>query len=202
MTDTPSQPGGSPQPYGQPAGSQPGGSHSAQPGYGSQPSAQPQAGYGSQPGGQPGYGSQPGGPVAQQPGQGPSSGYGAQTYGSPQPGAGYGGTPQKSYILTWVFAQFLGSWGVDHFYLGKIGTGVAKLLTGGGLGIWAIIDVFLTIFGKRTDSEGRPLEGYEEHRKITMIISIILIVLGVLSSIVWIIIVIAAAASSPAVYNG
>ena len=166
MTDTPSQPGGSPQPYGQPAGSQ------------------------------------PGGPVAQQPCQGPSSGYGAQTYGSPQPGAGYGGTPQKSYILTWVFAQFLGSWGIDHFYLGKIGTGVAKLLTAGGLGIWSIIDVFLTIFGKRTDSEVRPLEGYEEHRKITMIISIILIVLGVLSSIVWIIIVIAAAASSPAVYNG
>ena len=106
MTDTPSQPGGSPQPYGQPAGSQPGGSHSAQPG----------------------YGSQPGGPVAQQPGQGPSSAYGAQSYGGPQPGAGYGGTPQKSYILTWVFAQFLGSWGVDHFYLGKIGTGVALSL--------------------------------------------------------------------------
>ncbi|MBD8020729.1 TM2 domain-containing protein [Brevibacterium gallinarum] len=197
MADTPSQPGGSPQPYGQPAGSQPGGSHSAQPGYGSQPGAQPQAG--AQP--QSGYGSQPGGPVAQQPGQGPSSAYGAQSYGGPQPGAGYGGTPQKSYILTWVFAQFLGGWGVDHFYLGRIGTGVAKLLTGGGLGIWAIIDVFLTIFGKRTDSEGRPLEGYEEHRKVTMIVSIILIALGVLSTIAWIIIVIAAAASAPAMYN-
>lgn len=198
MTDTPSQPGGSPQPYGQPAGSQPGGSHSAQPGYGSQPGAQPQAG--AQP--QSGYGSQPGGPVAQQPGQGPSSAYGAQSYGGPQPGAGYGGTPQKSYILTWVFAQFLGGWGVDHFYLGRIGTGVAKLLTGGGLGIWAIIDVFLTIFGKRTDSEGRPLEGYEEHRKVTMIVSIILIALGVLSTIAWFIIVIAAATSAPAMYNG
>lgn len=198
MTDTPSQPGGSPRPYGQPAGSQPGGSHSAQPGYGSQPGAQPQAG--AQP--QSGYGSQPGGPVDQQPGQGPSSAYGAQSYGGPQPGAGYGGTPQKSYILTWVFAQFLGGWGVDHFYLGRIGTGVAKLLTGGGLGIWAIIDVFLTIFGKRTDSEGRPLEGYEEHRKVTMIVSIILIALSVLSTIAWLIIVIAAAASAPAMYNG
>lgn len=198
MTDTPSQPGGSPQPYGQPAGSRPGGSHSAQPGYGSQPGAQPQAG--AQP--QSGYDSQPGGPVAQQPGQGPSSAYGAQSYGGPQPGAGYGGTPQKSYILTWVFAQFLGGWGVDHFYLGRIGTGVAKLLTCGGLGIWAIIDVFLTIFGKRTDSEGRPLEGYEEHRKITMFVSIILIVLSVLSTIAWIIISIAAAASAPAMYNG
>lgn len=198
MTDTPSQPGGSPQPYGQPAGSQPGGSHSAQPGYGSQPGAQPQAS--AQP--QSGYGSQPGGPVAQQPGEGPGSAYGAQSYGGPQPGAGYGGTPQKSYILTWVFAQFLGGWGVDHFYLGRIGTGVAKLLTGGGLGIWAIIDVFLTIFGKRTDSEGRPLEGYEEHRKVTMIVSIILIALSVLSTIAWLIIVIAAAASAPAMYNG
>lgn len=38
---------------------------------------------------------------------------------------------------------FLGISGIDRFYIGDIGLGVGKLLTGGGCGIWAIIDLFL-----------------------------------------------------------
>lgn len=37
---------------------------------------------------------------------------------------------------------FLGGLGVDRFMLGSVGAGIGKLLTGGGCGIWWLIDLF------------------------------------------------------------
>lgn len=39
-----------------------------------------------------------------------------------------------------ILSIFLGTYGVDRFYIGKTGMGVGKLLTCGGLGIWTIIE--------------------------------------------------------------
>ncbi len=50
------------------------------------------------------------------------------------------GLKSPSTIL--LFAIFLGAYGVDRFMLGETGLGVAKLLTCGGCGVWAIIDWF------------------------------------------------------------
>jgi len=36
-----------------------------------------------------------------------------------------------------------GQLGVDRFIMGYVGTGILKLLTGGGLGIWWLIDLTL-----------------------------------------------------------
>ena len=38
---------------------------------------------------------------------------------------------------------FIGTLGVDRFYIGDVGLGIGKLLTGGGCGIWWLIDIFL-----------------------------------------------------------
>lgn len=42
-----------------------------------------------------------------------------------------------------------GSLGIDRFYIGDTGLGVAKLITCGGLGIWTIIDLFLIMGAAR-----------------------------------------------------
>ena len=51
--------------------------------------------------------------------------------------------PTTALLLS--FLVFFGFSGVDRIYIGDIGMGIAKFLTGGGCGIWAIIDFFLII---------------------------------------------------------
>ena len=63
----------------------------------------------------------------------------------------------KDWLVTLLLSIFLGSFGVDRFYLGHVGLGIGKLLTFGGCGIWYLIDVILIAVGNVTDSKGRPL---------------------------------------------
>lgn len=63
----------------------------------------------------------------------------------------------KEYLVALLLSIFLGVWGVDRFYLGHVGIGIGKLLTFGGCGIWALIDLILIAVRSVKDPSGRPL---------------------------------------------
>lgn len=55
---------------------------------------------------------------------------------------------KKNWVLALVLSILLGTLGVDRFYLGKVGTGILKLIIslvtfGFGAWIWWIIDIIL-----------------------------------------------------------
>ena len=49
----------------------------------------------------------------------------------------------KDPTMMLIVSLLAGTLGIDRFLVGDVGMGVAKLLTCGGLGIWAIVDLFL-----------------------------------------------------------
>jgi len=48
-----------------------------------------------------------------------------------------------------IISILIGHLGIDRFYIGDTGLGIAKLLTCGGLGIWTIVDWFLIMGATR-----------------------------------------------------
>ncbi len=66
-------------------------------------------------------------------------------------------TSDKKRLVAFLLCFFLGPLGVHRFYVGKVGTGVAQLLTFGGLGIWALIDLIMILCGSFTDKEGNAI---------------------------------------------
>ena len=65
----------------------------------------------------------------------------------------------KSKMVAQLLSIFLGELGIDRFYLGYIGLGILKLLTGGGLGIWWLVDLIMIATGKMKTKDGQELAG-------------------------------------------
>ena len=53
------------------------------------------------------------------------------------------GKKDKKWIVALLLSIFLGSIGVDRFFMGHIGLGILKLITMGGFGVWTLIDIIL-----------------------------------------------------------
>jgi TM2 domain-containing membrane protein YozV len=69
------------------------------------------------------------------------------------------GTNQVGYdwLTTLLLCFFLGGLGVHSFYTKKTGIGIAQLLTLGGCGVWALIDLIMIITESYRDGNGNPL---------------------------------------------
>ena len=60
----------------------------------------------------------------------------------------------KSQLTAVLLALFLGGLGIHRFYLGYTWQGVVQLLTAGGFGIWALIDLIRIITGDLQPKNG------------------------------------------------
>ena len=67
-------------------------------------------------------------------------------------------TSEKDWLVTLLLCFFLGGIGVHRFYVGRIGSGIAMILTLGGLGIWVLIDLIIVACGNFKDGEGKVIK--------------------------------------------
>lgn len=63
----------------------------------------------------------------------------------------------KSKLVALLLCFFLGALGVHRFYVGKIGTGILYLLTGGLFFIGIIIDLVNILSNNFKDQQGHPV---------------------------------------------
>jgi TM2 domain-containing membrane protein YozV len=82
----------------------------------------------------------------------------------------------KSKTMAMALCLFLGWLGIHRLYLGKTLSGIAMLLTLGGLGIWTFIDFILLFTDKLKDGQKRPINTNYNKKILICLIIIALII--------------------------
>lgn len=72
---------------------------------------------------------------------------------------------QRHFLILFFFSFMWGTFGVDRMYMGFYGTGILKLLTVGGLGLWTLSDFIIIMTGTFRDKEGRLTLQADEYKK-------------------------------------
>lgn len=67
-------------------------------------------------------------------------------------------TSTKKRLVALLLCIFFGWTGIHRFYVDKIGTGIALLLTFGGFGMWIPVDIVLILLGLFKDKEGKAIK--------------------------------------------
>jgi TM2 domain-containing membrane protein YozV len=96
---------------------------------------------------------------------------------SPKPVVG------RHFLAVFFFSLVWGVFGVDRFYLGKIWTGILKLVTFGGLGLWTIVDFSMIMSGSMRDKQGNPMIDFDRYKKFasrTVLIFTIVVIAGII----------------------
>jgi TM2 domain-containing membrane protein YozV len=68
---------------------------------------------------------------------------------------------ESSRGIALLLAVPLGWTGAHRFYVGRVGTGLAMLLTLGGLGLWWLIDIVMVACGQLKDMDGKWVNEWE-----------------------------------------
>lgn len=94
---------------------------------------------------------------------------------------------QRHFLILFFFSFMWGTFGVDRFYMGLIGTGILKLITFGGFGLWVLTDLIVVMTGTFRDKEGRLALQVDEYKKFagrvilwfSVILGIVILVNGI-----------------------
>ena len=65
---------------------------------------------------------------------------------------------EKEFVPTLILCVLLGGFGAHRFYVGKPLTAILMILTLGGVGIWALIDLIIIATGGFKDSKGLKIK--------------------------------------------